>query len=99
VRIRHDARGTGGGWFGDRVVRKVGDGSDIFFFWFDPWLGGIPLGVRFERFFGLAENKTITGCRDVFLRVGSQRGDMGVTETCVGGEVKEVSVLTLFKGI
>ncbi|MCI60662.1 hypothetical protein A2U01_0081918, partial [Trifolium medium] len=37
-----DGRGDlGGGWFGECVSKKVGDGLDTFF-WTDPWLGGIP---------------------------------------------------------
>jgi hypothetical protein len=38
------------------VARKVGDGTDTFF-WSDPWLGGIPLYERFGRLFDLAETK------------------------------------------
>jgi hypothetical protein len=44
------------GWFGECVTRKVGDGTDTFF-WSDPWLGGIPLCERFGRLFDLAETK------------------------------------------
>lgn len=31
----------------------MGDGVDTFF-WHDPWLGRVPLGVRFRRLFDLA---------------------------------------------
>ncbi|MCI05300.1 C-terminal binding protein, partial [Trifolium medium] len=47
----------GGGWFGEYVSKKVGDGVDTFF-WTDPWLGGIPLCERFGRLFDLAVNKS-----------------------------------------
>ncbi|KAK2457253.1 hypothetical protein QL285_004548 [Trifolium repens] len=40
-------------------MKKVGDGSDTYF-WFDPWLGGVPLCERFGRLFDLAENKSST---------------------------------------
>jgi hypothetical protein len=29
-----------------------------YFFWTDPWLGGVPLFKRFRRLFDLAENKS-----------------------------------------
>jgi hypothetical protein len=39
--------------------KKVGDGSDTFF-WTDPWLGGAPLCEKFGRLFDLAETKSST---------------------------------------
>jgi hypothetical protein len=39
------------------VVRKVGDGTDTFF-WTDPWVGGIPLCERFGRLFDIAATKS-----------------------------------------
>jgi len=40
-------------------VKKGGDGPDTLF-WFDIWLGLVPLCVRFRRLFDLYENKSIT---------------------------------------
>ncbi|MCH83870.1 cysteine-rich receptor-like protein kinase [Trifolium medium] len=51
--------GIGGGWFGECVSKKVGDGLDTFF-WTNPWLGGRPLSERFRRLLDLAENKSST---------------------------------------
>jgi hypothetical protein len=59
VRIRDGAGGLRDGWFRESVTRKVEDGSDTLF-WFDPWLGGIPLCERFGRLFNLAETKSST---------------------------------------
>ncbi|GAU47037.1 hypothetical protein TSUD_239950 [Trifolium subterraneum] len=58
VRIRDGGGELGGGWFGEHIRRKVGDGSDTFF-WTDPWLDGIPLCECFRRLFDLAENKSV----------------------------------------
>ncbi|GAU18484.1 hypothetical protein TSUD_366670 [Trifolium subterraneum] len=44
------------GWFGESILKKVGDGYDTLF-WSDPWLGGSALCERFRRLFDLAENK------------------------------------------
>jgi hypothetical protein len=57
--IRDEVVGVGGGLFRECVSKKVGDGSDTFF-WTDPWLGGVPLCERFRRQFDLAENKSST---------------------------------------
>ncbi|GAU21296.1 hypothetical protein TSUD_287060 [Trifolium subterraneum] len=51
--------GLRGGWFGEGVLKKVGDGTETFF-WTDPWLGGTPLCVRFGRLFDLAVHKSNT---------------------------------------
>ncbi|GAU31199.1 hypothetical protein TSUD_210560 [Trifolium subterraneum] len=50
--IREGAGESGGGWFGELVSRRVGDGSDTFF-WTDPWVDGIPLCERFGRLHAL----------------------------------------------
>ncbi|MCI27792.1 putative non-LTR retroelement reverse transcriptase related protein, partial [Trifolium medium] len=42
VRIRDGVDGLGGGWFGESVLKKVGDGSETFF-WTDTWIDGTPL--------------------------------------------------------
>ena len=59
ARIRDDVGEEGDGWFAERVSKKVGNGADTFF-WYDRWLGGIPLCQRFSRLFDLAKNKSIT---------------------------------------
>ena len=51
--IRDRGGGVGGGWFKDNVFKKVGNGMDTYF-WTDPWIGGIPLAVRFSRLFELS---------------------------------------------
>jgi len=58
-RIRDGGGYDGGGWFRECVSKKVGDGTDTLF-WFDRWLGLVPLCVRFRRLFELYENKYIT---------------------------------------
>ena len=40
------------------MTKKVGDGTDTLF-WFDRWLGLVPLCVHFRRLFELYENKSI----------------------------------------
>jgi hypothetical protein len=59
VRIRDGVGGVRDGWFGEGVVRKVGDGTDTFF-WTDPWVGGSSLRERFGRLFDLAATKSCT---------------------------------------
>ncbi|GAU10945.1 hypothetical protein TSUD_112390 [Trifolium subterraneum] len=59
VRIRDEVDGLGGEWFGEGVLKKMGDGTKTFF-WTDPWLGGTPLCVRFGRLFDLVVNKSST---------------------------------------
>lgn len=54
-----DGGGNVGGWFQEYVSKKVGDGTDTLF-WFDKWLGSVPLCVRFRMVFELFENKSIT---------------------------------------
>ncbi|CAJ2638568.1 unnamed protein product [Trifolium pratense] len=59
ARIRDGEGEIGGSWFREQVVKRVGDGSDTFF-WTDPWVDGIPLCQRFGRLFELAETKSCT---------------------------------------
>ncbi|GAU28132.1 hypothetical protein TSUD_295700 [Trifolium subterraneum] len=47
VRIREGSE-FGGSWFGEHVSKRVGDGSDTFF-WTDPWVEGIPLCMAVEE--------------------------------------------------
>jgi len=48
-----------GHWFDDNVRRVVGDGRDTMF-WYDNWIGDIPLRYKFPRLFDLAESKERT---------------------------------------
>lgn len=59
AKIRDGGEGFGGGWFRGSVVKKVGDGRNTLF-WLDPWVGGVPLSVRFRRLFDLSVNKSIS---------------------------------------
>jgi len=58
ARIREGGGDVGGGWFGECVSKKLGDGSDTLF-WFDRWVGVAPLRVRNPQLFALSENKFI----------------------------------------
>ncbi|PNX62744.1 cysteine-rich receptor-like protein kinase [Trifolium pratense] len=53
VSIKEGGVGPGGKWFGDHVVRRVGDGSGTLF-WTDLWMDETPLCERF-RCLGVAE--------------------------------------------
>ena len=75
AKIRDGTGGEGGGWFTDRVERRVGDCVDTLF-WRDRWLGDAPLCSRFDRLFALALNRHIT-VADMYRRgweVGEMRG-------------------------
>ena len=72
-RIRDGGSGNVGGWFEEFVSKKVGDGTDTLF-WFDKWLGPVPLRVRFHRLFELFENKSITVALLFSLGVGHMGG-------------------------
>ena len=58
ARIRDGVGSVGEGWFAKRVSRKVGDVADTLF-WYDRWLGGIPLCEHFSRLFDLAESRRV----------------------------------------
>jgi hypothetical protein len=58
VRIREGGE-FGGSRFEEHVERRVGDGSDTFF-WTDPWVVGGPLCEQFGRLYDLAETKQCT---------------------------------------
>ncbi|MCI43573.1 protein kinase, partial [Trifolium medium] len=45
--------------FAKGIERRVGNGVETFF-WSDPWLGGIPLSVRYRHLFDLSLNKSST---------------------------------------
>jgi len=57
ARICDEVGGVRGSWFEESVSKKVGNGLHSYF-WYDQWLGGAPLCVRFRRLFNLAENKS-----------------------------------------
>ncbi|XP_045810560.1 uncharacterized protein LOC123905002 [Trifolium pratense] len=57
VRIREGEGELRGRWFGEHVMRRVGDGLDTLF-WTDPWLDEISLRERFGRLFALAKTKS-----------------------------------------
>ncbi|XP_045791761.1 uncharacterized protein LOC123886488 [Trifolium pratense] len=59
VSIRDGVGEPGGGWFGEHVVRRVGDGLDTFFLT-DPWVDETPLCERFGLLFALSETKLRT---------------------------------------
>jgi len=65
--------GDKGGWFGARVSRVLGDGKNTFF-WFDNWIGDVPLHRRFGRLFDLATNKLIS-VADMFDLGWEERGE------------------------
>jgi len=48
-----------GSWFDGNVRRMVGDGRTTLF-WFDHWVGEMPLRIKFPRLFDLAINKEST---------------------------------------
>jgi hypothetical protein len=83
VRIRDEVGGPRVGWFGESVTRKVGDGTDTLF-WYDPWLGGIPLCERFRRLFDLTEARSSTVAERFTLgwEVGGRLGSGGVHCGC-----------------
>jgi len=58
-KIRDEVVGDDEGWFGEGVSKVVGDGKSTLF-WFDNWLGDVPLCRRFGRLFDLATNKLIS---------------------------------------
>jgi len=45
-----------GTWFSNNICLKVGNGACTLF-WFDRWVGEVPLQVRLRRLSDLSENK------------------------------------------
>ncbi|KAK2382490.1 hypothetical protein QL285_070021 [Trifolium repens] len=76
VRIRDGVGEPKGGWFGESVLRKVGDGTKTLF-WSDPWLGGTPLSARFGRLFDLASTK-LRSVAEMFSSGWGQMERLGV---------------------
>ena len=56
MKIRDGIGDADGGWFAKRVSKRVRDGSQTFF-WYDRWVGDVPLCTQFSRLFDLATNK------------------------------------------
>ncbi|MCI34113.1 kinesin-like protein, partial [Trifolium medium] len=88
---RDGVDGLGGGWFGDCVLKKVGDGLATYF-WTDTWLDGSPLCVRFRRLFDLAVNQSSTVAEMFSLGWGD--GVAESVEGVGGGDVGGVSGFT-----
>jgi len=59
AKIRDKVGETEGGWFAERVSRKVGDGLHTFF-WFDRWVGDVSLRKCYPRLCDLSSNKLST---------------------------------------
>ncbi|AES76725.1 hypothetical protein MTR_6g086200 [Medicago truncatula] len=84
----------GKGWFAEWVSREVGDGAGIFF-WYDQWIGDVPLCQRFSRLFDLVENKSISVATlfslgwEEGVRRGSGRG--GCVVGVGGGDDSEIT--------
>jgi hypothetical protein len=66
-------------WFEEGVVRRVGNGMETLF-WSDPWLGGVPLGERFQRLFDSSLHRacTVAEMWDLGWGEGGGRGCGGV---------------------
>ena len=75
-----------GHWFDDNVRRVVGDGKGTLF-WYDNWIGDIPLRLKFPKLFDLAMFKEVT----VEARVGGRGIGVGVETSFVslGGRGSE----------
>ncbi|CAJ2670980.1 unnamed protein product [Trifolium pratense] len=73
VRIREGSGEPRGGWFREHVVRRVGDGSETFF-WTDPWVDETPLSERFGRLFELTATKSRTVAEMFALGWGADGG-------------------------
>jgi hypothetical protein len=46
-------------WLAEGVELRIREGVDTIF-WSDPWLGGVPLSVRFSRLFDLSLHRSCT---------------------------------------
>lgn len=58
-RIREGVGNGVGSWFEENIRRIVGDGRETLF-WYDNWVGEVPLRFKFPRLFDLAVNKDRT---------------------------------------
>ncbi|KAK2456719.1 hypothetical protein QL285_004062 [Trifolium repens] len=66
-----DGGELGGRWVEEHVLRRVGDGSETFF-WTDLWLDEIPLRERFGCLFDLATTKLRTVAEMFSLEWGAE---------------------------
>ena len=73
VKICEGVGGLGGGWFLECIAKKVGNGMNTFF-WTEPWVGGVPLSVRFRRLYNLSVNKSCT-VYDMFVYGWEEGGE------------------------
>jgi len=58
-RIRERGGDGSSGWFHGHMLRRVGDGTKTSF-WYDRWIGEVPLCDRFCQLFDLTENKSLS---------------------------------------
>ena len=80
----HDGVGSVvGTWFPDNLRLKVGNRAHTLF-WFDRWVGDVPLQVRFRLFFELLENKLLTVAQ-MFQFGWDEGGDVWKGITGLGG--------------
>ncbi|MCH90168.1 ribonuclease H protein, partial [Trifolium medium] len=94
-------------WFSEGVIRKVGNGSATAF-WFDPWLGGMPLKDQYHRLFRVSEQgmelvgnmgSWVHGVDDSWVWIHDPTGSYSVKSTYLaitGGEatLEPVSLLS-----
>lgn len=65
AKICEGVGGLGGGWFRGRILIKVGNGTNTFF-WTEMWVRWVPLLTRFRRLYDLSVNKSCT-VYDIFV--------------------------------
>ncbi|MCI03011.1 cytochrome P450 [Trifolium medium] len=53
------------GWFSDGVTKRIGNGT-LTSFWFDPWVDGVPLRIRYQSLFQASDQ-----CLDRIVDMGS----------------------------
>jgi len=95
AKIRDGVGEAHGGWFAGRVSKVLGDGTNTFF-WFDRWLGDVPLCMRFARLFDLATNKLSTVADMCTLGWGKrERRGVGGEGCGHGRKTCEGSIMTL----
>jgi hypothetical protein len=64
-------------WFGESMVRKVGNGSSTFF-WHSNWINDAPLSIKFPRLYSLSNH------RDSKVEEFSVRDDLVVDGLSLG---------------
>ncbi|GAU31515.1 hypothetical protein TSUD_332900 [Trifolium subterraneum] len=71
VRIRDGVDGLGGRWFGEGVVRKVGDGTESYF-WTDPWVDTGGEAWEWRRHLWAWEEEMLGECQVLLLDITLQ---------------------------